>query len=56
MDMNHLLGTPSAPRASIVSVAHLDETQRLFIIALLTSELVAWMRRQPAHSGLRALL
>jgi hypothetical protein len=37
-------------------VAHLDETQRLFVIALLTSELVAWMRRQPAHSGLRALL
>jgi hypothetical protein len=56
MDMDHLLGTPSAPRATIVSVAHLDETQRLFVIALLTSELVAWMRRQPAHSGLRALL
>jgi len=56
MDMDHLLGTPSAPRATIVSVAHLDQTQRLFVIALLTSELVAWMRRQPAHSGLRALL
>jgi hypothetical protein len=56
MDMDHLLGTTSAPRASIISVAHLDETQRLFIIALLTSELVAWMRRQPAHSGLRALI
>ena len=56
MDMDHLLGTPSAPRATIVSVAHLDEIQRLFVIALLTSELVAWMRRQPAHSGLRALL
>jgi hypothetical protein len=56
MDMDHLLGTPAAPRASIVSLAHLDETQRLFVIAMLTSELVAWMRRQPAHSGLRALL
>jgi hypothetical protein len=56
MDMAHLLGTDSVPRASIISVAHLDETQRLFVIALLTSELVAWMRRQPAHSGLRALL
>jgi hypothetical protein len=54
--MNHLLGDASAPRASIVSVAHLDETQRLFVIALLTAELVAWMRRQPAHSGLRALV
>jgi hypothetical protein len=56
MDMDHLLGTPAKPRATIVSVAHLDETQRLFVIALLTAELVAWMRREPAHSGLRSLL
>jgi hypothetical protein len=56
MDMDHLLGDALAPRASIVSVAHLDEQQRHFVIALLTSELVAWMRRQPASSGLRALL
>jgi hypothetical protein len=56
LDMEHLLGTPQAPRASIISVAHLDQTQRLFVIAMLTAELVAWMRRQPAHSGLRALL
>jgi hypothetical protein len=56
LNMDHLLGDSSDPRASIVSMAHLDETQRLFVIALLTSELVAWMRRQPAHSGLRALI
>jgi hypothetical protein len=56
LDMDLLLGRDATPRASIVSVAHLDETQRLFVIALLTSELVAWMRRQPAHAGLRALL
>jgi hypothetical protein len=56
MDMGHLLGDASDPRASIISVAHLDERQRHFVIALLTSELVAWMRRQPASSGLRALL
>ena len=56
MDMDHLLGDASQPRASIISVAHLDERQRHFVIALLTSELVAWMRRQPASSGLRALL
>lgn len=56
MDMDHLLGSASDPRASIISVAHLDERQRNFVISLLTSELVAWMRRQPASSGLRALL
>jgi hypothetical protein len=56
MDMDVLLGDAAAPRASIISIAHLDERQRHFVIALLTSELVAWMRRQPASSGLRALL
>jgi hypothetical protein len=56
MDMDQLLGGPAAPRATIVSVAHLDDRQRAFVIALLVSELVAWMRRQPASDGLRALL
>jgi hypothetical protein len=54
--MEELLGSDEAPRASIVSIAHLDERQRLFIIALLASELVAWMRRQPGTGALRALL
>ena len=56
LTMEALLGTRTRPRASIVSVAHLDERQRLFVIGLLVSELVAWMRSQPASSGLRALL
>jgi hypothetical protein len=56
MTMDNLLGTAQSPRASIVSVAHLGERQRHFVISLLASELVAWMRRQPASSGLRALL
>jgi hypothetical protein len=54
--MEELLGTEDRPRASIVSVVHLDDKQRLFIIGLLVAELVAWMRRQPASSGIRALL
>jgi hypothetical protein len=56
LEIERLLGTPEAPAASIVSVAHLDERQRLFILGLILSELVSWMRRQPASSGLRALL
>jgi hypothetical protein len=56
MDMDRLLGSPAEPHATIVSVAHLDDRQRAFVIALLVSELVAWMRRQPASDGLRALL
>jgi hypothetical protein len=56
LDMEHLMGDAANPRASVVSVAHLDERERQFIIGLLTSELVAWMRRQPASSRLRALM
>ncbi len=56
LTMEALLGTREHPRASVISVAHLDELQRHFVIGLLVSELVAWMRRQPASSGLRALV
>lgn len=56
LTMEALLGSRESPCASIVTVAHLDETQRLFVISMLVSELVAWMRRQAASSGLRALL
>jgi hypothetical protein len=53
---DRLLGTAAEPIASVVSVAHLDERERLFALGLLVSELVSWMRGQSASSGLRALL
>lgn len=56
LDMEELLGTPGNPKATIITLAHLDDRQRQFCLALVVSELVAWMRRQPASSGLRALL
>ncbi|MCK5378183.1 MAG: DUF87 domain-containing protein [Acidobacteria bacterium] len=56
LDMEHLLGPPGNPSATIITLAHLDDRQRQFCLALVISELVAWMRRQPASSGLRALL
>ncbi|HSN53849.1 MAG TPA: DUF87 domain-containing protein, partial [Candidatus Sulfomarinibacteraceae bacterium] len=56
LTMEALLGSDAEPRASILSVAHLGERQRLFVIGLVVAELVAWMRRQPASAGLRALL
>ena len=54
--MEALLGSPGAPRATIVTIAHLGEQQRLFALTLLASELMAWTRRQPASAGLKALL
>jgi hypothetical protein len=56
LTMEALLGTADAPRGSIVTLAHLDDRQRLFILSLIVSELVSWMRRQPGSSSLRALL
>lgn len=56
LTMDQLLGSADRPRASIVTVSHLDDRQRSFVLALLVSELVAWMRRQPAAANLRALL
>ncbi len=54
--MEALLGSIGAPRATIVTIAHLGERQRLFALTLLASELMAWTRRQPASAGLKALL
>lgn len=56
LDMDVLLGTADRPAGTIVSLAHLDEKQRLFCIALLASEMVSWMRSRPASSGLSALM
>jgi len=52
-----LLRAPDGrPRASIIYLAHLSETERLFVVTLLLSRLVTWMRTQPGTSDLRALV
>jgi len=56
LDMNILLGTPDDPCGTIVSLAHLDEKQRLFCLTLLASELVSWMRGRAASQDLSALM
>jgi hypothetical protein len=44
------------PRLSIVSIAHLSDTERMFVVTLLLSELISWMRAQPGTPSLRAIL
>ncbi len=44
------------PRISIVSVAHLNDAERMFVVTLVLSEVVAWMRRQSGTSSLRAIV
>jgi hypothetical protein len=57
LDIERLLHTPAGrPRIAIVSIAHLNDAERMFFVTLLLNELVAWMRRQSGTSSLRALL
>ncbi len=52
-----LLYTESGkPRISILSIAHLNDEQRMFFVTLVLNELVAWMRTQPGTTSLRAIL
>jgi DNA helicase HerA-like ATPase len=57
LDIGRLLFTESGkPRVSVLSIAHLSESERMFFVTLLLNELLAWVRTQPGTSSLRALL
>jgi hypothetical protein len=57
LDVARLLWTPEGkPRVSIVSIAHLSDTERMFFVTLLLNEVVSWMRTQAGTSSLRAVL
>ena len=43
------------PRIAIISIAHLNDAERMFVVTLVTNELVAWMRRQSGTTSLRAI-
>jgi hypothetical protein len=52
-----LLYTPEGkPRVSVMSIAHLAESERMFFVCMLLNELIAWMRAQPGTASLRAML
>ena len=44
------------PRAAIVYLAHLSDAERQFVVTLVLSKLVTWMRGQPGTSDLRTLV
>ncbi len=57
LDVQRLLYTEEGkPRLSILSIAHLSESERMFFVTLLLNEMVAWMRSQPGTNSLRAIL
>ncbi|GMU69440.1 MAG: hypothetical protein AMXMBFR37_17720 [Steroidobacteraceae bacterium] len=57
LDAQRLLFTAEGkPRISIISIAHLSDPERMFVVTLVLNELIGWMRRQSGTSSLRALL
>ncbi len=57
LDIASMLHCPDGkPRCSIFSIAHLDDTQRMFFVSLLLNQMLGWMRTQNGTSSLRAIL
>ena len=57
MDIQRLLYAPAGkPRISILSIAHLNDSERMFFVTMLLNEVISWMRAQPGTSSLRAIL
>ncbi|MBL8890994.1 MAG: ATP-binding protein [Planctomycetaceae bacterium] len=57
LEIGKLLYTEAGkPKISIVSIAHLSDSQRMFFVTLLLNEVIAWMRTQSGTSSLRAIL
>lgn len=57
LDIDRLLYTSSGqPRVSVLSIAHLDDRERMFFVGMLLNALLGWMRRQSGSSALRAML
>jgi hypothetical protein len=57
LDIEQMLyGQDGRPQSAIVSLAHLSEDERQFVVTLLLSKMVTWMRSQPGTTDLRALI
>jgi hypothetical protein len=57
LDVDRLFyGENGRPRVSVISIAHLDDQERMFFVSLLLNEIVGWMRSQRGTSSLRALV
>ncbi|MCA9477055.1 MAG: ATP-binding protein, partial [Nitrospira sp.] len=57
LDINHILYSATGkPRIAIFSIAHLNDTERMFFVSLLLTQMVSWMRTLSGTTSLRALL
>ena len=57
LDIQRLLYTPEGkPRLVVISIAHLNDAERMFFVTILLNEVLAWMRAQSGTTSLRAIL
>ena len=58
MDTKTFLRDPVSgkPRVTIFSIAHLSDSERMFVVSLLLNEVLGWMRSQSGTTSLRAML
>ena len=58
LDLDQLLRSSddSKPACAIVSLSHLSDEERQFVVSLLLGKLITWMRRQAGTSKLRTLV
>ena len=57
LDVERLFRTADGrPRAAVMYLAHLSDAERQFVVTLVLSKLVTWMRRQAGTGDLRALV
>lgn len=57
LDVDTMLHTSQGkPRVSIFTISHLNDTERMFFVSLLLTQVLGWMRTQTGTTSLRALL
>lgn len=57
LDIQSMLFAPDGrPRATIVHLTHLSDSERMFVVTLLLTKFVTWMRKLPGTSELKALI
>lgn len=57
LDIQNLLYSKEGkPKLSVITIAHLSDSERMFFVTLLLNEVLTWMRRQSGTSRLRALI
>ena len=57
LDVQRLLYTPAGkPRIAVMSIAHLNDAERMFFVSLLLNQVLGWTRQQPGTTSLRAIV